>query len=563
VSASPASPSEKSEQFSLDSDPTNRAADRALARLGLLDDAMPLFADGDRVPRAGVLLAVAALVQSGVFDVAEKTYGSIGPAFYGLRTTLTTLLFMALLRIKRPEVLKEHSPPELGCLLGLDRAPEVKTLRQKLAKLAAVGHATDFGRRLAERRVSTHGAAMGFLYFDGHVRVYHGQHEIPKAHVTQRNLCMPATTDYWINDQNGDPLLVLTAEANAGLVKMLPSLCVQVRKLIGERRVTIVFDRGGWSPKLFRDLIAQGFDILTYRKGKTRRLPKKRFVERTATIDGNAVQYTLAEHGITLLGGKLRLRQITILSESGHQTHIVTSRRDLDAVELAYRMFDRWRQENFFKYLGEEYALDALVDYDVVPDDGTREVPNPKWAEISAKLQAARARIAELAHRVGVDATLHELGIATKQRILTPELRKELAEAISTARRLAERRKKIPKRIPVAERSNGPVVKLAVERKHLTNVLKMVAYQAESDLVRAITPHYKRATDECRTLVQAALVSAADIRVGENELRVTLAPQSSPHRSRALASLCEQLNAIDVQFPGTSLRLRYAVAEPA
>ncbi len=40
---------------------------------------------------------------------------------------------LALLRIKRPEALKEHAPPRLGRLLGLDRAPEVKTLRCKLA----------------------------------------------------------------------------------------------------------------------------------------------------------------------------------------------------------------------------------------------------------------------------------------------------------------------------------------------------------------------------------------------------------------------------------------------
>ena len=59
--------------------------------------------------------------------------------------------------------------------------------------------------------------------------------------------------------------------------------------------------------------------------------------------------------------GKLRLRQVTRRMDNGHQTLILTSRRDLPAAQVAYRMFDRWRQENFFKYLREEYALDALV----------------------------------------------------------------------------------------------------------------------------------------------------------------------------------------------------------
>jgi hypothetical protein len=90
---------------------------------------------------------------------------------------------------------------------------------------------------------------------------YNGKRTLPKTHVARMRISMPATTDYWINDTTGEPLFVVTTEANAGLVKMLPDLCKEIRGLVGERRVTIVFDRGGWSPKLFSKLIADGFDI--------------------------------------------------------------------------------------------------------------------------------------------------------------------------------------------------------------------------------------------------------------------------------------------------------------
>src|SRR5271157_3418878 len=239
---------EGSALVSQDKDPDHRCADRLLARLGLLEDAPPLFGSATAVPRAGVLLALPVLVASGVFECAQKIYGSLGPAFYGLRTSLLTLLLMALLRIKRPEALKERSPQDLGRVLGLDRAPEVKTLRRKLAALAAVGRAAPFGQALAQRRVAARGAALGFLYVDGHVRVYHGhKYKLPKAHVPQMRISLPATSDYWVNDTCGDPLFVVTAEANAGLVKMLPGILGQVRPLVGKRRVTVAFDRGGYS----------------------------------------------------------------------------------------------------------------------------------------------------------------------------------------------------------------------------------------------------------------------------------------------------------------------------
>ena len=256
----------------LDRDPANRALDRLLARLGKLDDAQPLFNPGKRIARAGVLLAVPALVQSGIFSAAQEIYGSIGPSFYGLRTTMLSLLLLALLRIKRPEGLKEHVPADLGRLLGLDRAPEVKTLRRKLTDLARFQKAELFGRKLAQTRVARRGAMMGFLYTDGHVRVYHGKKRIPKTYSTRMRLALPATTDYWVNDKAGDPVFVVTAEFNEALTVMLPKILEEVRRLVGKRRVTMVFDRGGWSPKLFLKLIRAGFDILTYRKGKWREI---------------------------------------------------------------------------------------------------------------------------------------------------------------------------------------------------------------------------------------------------------------------------------------------------
>ena len=552
--------------FSVDINPQDRRFDRLLAYLGYIEDAVPLFGPGQEVPHAGVLLAIPAIVQSGVIDCARNIYGSIGPAFYGLRTTMVTLLLMALLRIKRPENLKEHSPASLGRVLGLDRAPEVKTLRRKLTRLASFNKAVEFGRALARKRVDQVGGALGFLYVDGHVRVYHGQHTLPKAYVTKKRLALPATTDYWVNDSQGDPLLVITAEANEGLVKMLPDLLTQVRSFIGQRSTTVVFDRGGWSPKLFEFLVQEEkFHVLTYRKGRTKKLQRRSFSLHEEVIEGQRVSYLLNDRQVKFLKGRLKLRQVTRLCDDGHQTSIITSRQDLTAAEVAYRMFDRWRQENFFKYLCTEYALDALVDYDVEPADPDRMVPNPRRAEVAAKLGKLRAELVALEVRYGIEAltNLEELRKTMRGfKIAHASISKEIIRLAQRHADLEKKRSKMPSHVPVKDVVGKEVVKLSCERKHLTNVMKMVAYQVESDLVQKIAPHYSRVEDEGRTLVQTALAAAGDIKIEDRELRVHITPLSSPHLTKAVASLCTELNKTNTIFPGTNLRLRYSIKDP-
>ncbi len=552
--------------MSLDRDASDRTFDRQLAYLGLLDDAAPLFREGSSVPGVGVLLALPCLVEGGLLRISRKLYGEIGPAFYGLRTTLLTLLFMALLRIKRPEHLKECDPAAFGRLLGLDRAPEVKTLRRRLTRLAAHHCAEQLGAELARLRVDQRGHLMGFLYVDGHVRAYHGQRAISSsAYVARRHLAMPASTDYWINDRTGDPLLVITGEVDAALTKALPRLLREVRDVVGERRITIVFDRGGWSPKLFATMIKDGFDVLTYRKGRCRHINERRFVRRRAELDGRSVDYLLHDQPVRFLKGKLRLRQITRLCDNGHQTQVITSRWDLRDIEVAYRMFERWRQENFFKYMREEFLLDALVDYQIEPEDPTRTIRNPERRALDKEIRAARADLARLEREYGAAAADNAEQHRPTMRGFKAahgRLGKQLRAARARVAQLSEQRHDVPKRVEVRDLNERTLVKLATERKHLTDIIKMVAYQAESDLLALLRPHYARVEQEGRTLLHELFAAAGDIRVCDSELRITLAPLSSPHRTHAAKALCEMLDHTATIFPGSRLRMRLAVRPP-
>jgi len=185
---------------------------------------------------------------------------------------------------------------------------------------------------------------------------------------------------------------------------------------------------------------------------------------------------------------------------------------------------------------------------------------------IEKELRAARTAFAKLQEKYGSAALDYRDGRTGTMREFTSEEKKiyqEIKEAANRIAVLAARRSLLPMHIPLGEsKTEEEVVKLSTERKHLTNILKMVAYQIESDLVERLRPHYARIEDEGRTLIQTALQSAAVIEPSENELRITLAPLSSEHRSTAIAALCRNLNETKTVFPGTNLRMYFAVAEP-
>jgi hypothetical protein len=226
-------------------------------------------------------------------------------------------------------------------------------------------------------------------------------------------------------------------------------------------------------------------------------------------------------------------------------------------------MFERWRQENFFKYLREEYLIDSLVDYQVEPDDPQRSVPNPTRQAVDKELSKTRADIKKIRQTYGAMALKHFQGGTATLRALTAEQKKihqELKEANDRIHKLRAQQKSLPKRVHLSQvRPDEEPVKLSTERKHLTNVLKLIAYQIESDLVKLIRPHYARTDDEGRTLIQTALRCAATLEPCATELRVTLCPLSSAHRSQAVAALCEALTGPERAFPA----LGFACTSPS
>jgi transposase len=557
-------------------DPVPRGGERVLARWGLLGEgAVPVFTPGARYPLAGLLLALPALEGTGLLEAAREVYGRLRDGFYGLTATLLTVVFLALAGEPRAEGATRVPPAALGRVLGLDRAPEVKTIRRKLGELAAAGKAAELIMALARRHAAARPDALGFLHVDGHARVYYGTRQVQKTHVARLKFPAPATMETWVTDQDGDPVFMVIAEPSDSLAAELRRLLPQLRQVVGEgRRVTVCFDRGGWSPALFADITGAGFDVLTWRKGPAPDLPAAEFTTVTCTDDrGRAHEHELADSTVELgisegprKGQTVPLRQVTRLvpARAGgtRQIHVLTSRDDLDAGEVCWRISSRWREENYFRYARTRFALDALDSYAAAPDDPDRTIPNPARKTAAARVRAAEA--AAQAAEAARDAALLQLRSPApgQTAYLSNQVINALAAPVEAACHELEEADKaaaaVPVRVPLGELAPD-MVRLDAETKQITHAIRMAAYNAETTLARALDGHYARAGDEAYALIREALTVSGDICPGDGELLIRLDPLTAPRRTQALAALCDQLTAARARYPGTGLILRYEV----
>jgi hypothetical protein len=391
------SKSERSEQDSeapMGMGASNVAA-RVAASLGQVAAVAPLFQASLDVPFGGVLFALPALLAMGLLDGAED-FLKLPDGYYGLDSLLLLCAFMALARLESMESLRYCAPGEWGKLLGLDRIPEVRTVRHKMRLLSENESAGKWQEALCKRWMEHDPAAASVLYIDGHVRVYHGdQTKLPKHHVTRQKLCLRATTDYWVNAMDGQPFFMVNQAVDPGMIEVierdiLPQLNARMAAPHAPKqanqsgglddakfephRFTLVFDREGYSPDFFKRLKEHGVACLTYHKFPGADWADEEFQPCGVRLHtGEIVAMDLAERG-TLLSNNMWVREIRKRRENGHQTAVLSTDYRSEAAPLAGAMFSRWSQENYFRYSRYHLGLDRLADYstDIIPDTLTQ-----------------------------------------------------------------------------------------------------------------------------------------------------------------------------------------------
>jgi transposase len=566
--------------------PADRDAERAAARWGKLAHADPVFTPAGRVPLAGLLLAIPALAATGLLPCARAVFGCLPNGFYGLETMLLEGVLRALAGQPRAEGATRVDPHALGRILGLDRGPEVKTIRRKITALAGTGRAEELLAAMAAAHVARLDASdpglLAVFYVDGHVRAYQGGAKIAKTHLSRLKFPAPATVETWVSDASGDPILVVMAEPGASLAMELRALLPDLRRAVGDqRRVLVGFDRGGWSPALFAHMDAHGFDVLTWRKGVAEDIDPDLFTDLTYTDEtGRVHQWLVADTTVDLPIDNddhvFTMRQVSLTvpgtktgrdndgQDATRQIHILTTRGDLPVEQVIYRMGSRWRQENYFRYARTHFDLDSHDAYATTDDDPTRMVPNPAKKKAHQVVLAARARY-ERALATTDAAVLQAVSPPPGVSVLITnndhdELTAGLRAAEADLDTAQETHRAIPARLPLGQVNPGQQV-LDIQTKLITHAIRIAAFNTATTLARAVRVHtsYARANHEAHALIRQALTGSGDIDPGDRVLTVRLDPLPTRRATTAIAELCEHLTATHTRYPGTNLILRYEI----
>ncbi|PYG99746.1 helix-turn-helix domain-containing protein [Arthrobacter stackebrandtii] len=567
--------------------PAPRTAERAAA--GLLECAVPVFSPAARVRHAGLFLAFPALETTGLISCAREVYGSLPNGFYGLETILIDSVLRALAGEARAEGATRFNPEELGRVLGLDRAPEVKTIRRRISQLAETGKAGELIAALAKHHLAGTGSGgedlSAILYVDGHVRAYQGTKKIGKLYSTRLKFPVPATEETWVTDAHGSPVFVVMAAPGASLAAELRDLLPELRTAVGDdRRVLVGFDRGGWSPALFKHMDSAGFDVLTWRKGTTKDIEEKLFAQVSYTDEhGEEKTWSVADTLVDLplnttkkTGEVFSIRQISrIVGTTGggtRQIHILTTDRTMSAGEVVYRMGNRWRQENQFRYARMHFALDSHDSYTSTDDNEDRLVPEPAKARAYQKVVAARNAHAEAAAIADINLmALKTPAEGSKELTVTVtndmhnQAMAPLWEAENALIAAEKVHQGIPAKLRLGDLNPGQQV-LDTETKLIHTGIRMAAYNTAMTIAREIRTNtgYKRANQEAHALMRQMFNQTGDIDTAEpGHLTITLDPLPTKAKTAAAAELCDHLTNTKTRYPGTNLILKYAIKNKA
>ena len=442
---------------------------------------------------------------------------------------------------------------DAGLLVGSERFPHLRTLRPRLGALADSSDPLAVQVALAKAMLDSDSEPPSVFFVDEHFVAYTGSRPVAKGWNTRRRHAEPGRDDTVVVDDRWRAICFASGPPQ-GLAGGMLDPIDQLREICGERRLMIGFDRGGAYPKAFRALRERGIDWVTYRRAplvEPTVKPRSSWV----MVDARRRYVRVADERVEL-DGYGTCRQLTLYEHGRVVLQILTSDLRSSAARLAYTLRCRWCIENTFKYLEDHHGLHWLCDYqmNIAPD--TTPIPNPARTEALAQLRRCEQTVTELEQKLGRHhTTTPATGTDAAETLCM--LQADLYTARADTRAAKAALKPIPAKLP-ANTINPDATRATprVNRRTLQTVLRLLAYNAELDLARAINT-YLQDPDEYRSITRHLLHQPGHIHYTPTSITVTIDRPHAPRIARALNLLIDQINNTPPKLAGDYRPITY------
>jgi hypothetical protein len=514
---------------------------------------------------AGAMMLYATLGRLGLWDVLAGLGAQAGPhRRFGWMQTVASVVFCFALRFRSVEDWKNGLRRDLGVLIGESVAPSVLSLRIKIKALTESLDPAELSRAMFQRYLALEPVGEGLYYVDGHFCPYYGYHATPKGWDAKRRLAAKGHTDVYLHDAKGRVLFFFSQPLNDSLARALPAAVAEIRKAHGDQPFTVVFDRGGYSGDAFRFLQAEKIGFITYLKGRKarRRYAPERFHSGWFAFEGQRHSYRLMEKKTRMKKVGL-IRTILFESDEGQQIPVLTNlAATARPAKVVHCLRLRWRQENSFKFLSENYAIDQIIQYGASPETEDRLIPNPKRKTLQEQVRTLNKEIQALEAQLGRSLNdNHESRRKTSRglKIATAGLRRQITQKRQSMSRLENRLRHTPGKISALKIDKQREL-LREDRRLLVNALKLATANAERMLALRFDQTYHCPKDAF-SIFRALLHLPGLLRpTGPDHLEVLLQRPDSEKVAQALEKLLAALNTQQPRMlpdgPMLSFRLR-------
>jgi transposase len=498
---------------------------------------------------AGLFLLWPFLHLLGFKDIVNAVFSPLRARLFFVRETLLTILVLAFLRCRSVEDYKTLEKRRLGLFWEGSRGMDLRTLRRKLSLLTLEKKSLSFLTQLARRYQEIGLVQCGVLYFDGHFIPYYGVRNLHKGFFTRRRLAVAGQNQFFLNDTNGRPIFFWLKPADKTLLKMIPAICGQIKELTGQERFTIVFDRGGFSSKLFYTLDkSEKITFITYLRGHKEHVAPSAFNRYTIEYRRREEEAELAELGY--IGMRPQHYRLVVRKKGEKQTFILTNDFERPIDQIATLMFNRWSQENFIKYMVREYHLDSLLSYLAEESSEVIMVKNPTRVENRRMKKQLEQELQQLERFLAEKLAVSRKRAPSKrmaQKILKAQ--QCVSEIRESIKRLNIQHREMPKKIPASELGDNRAREiLCQEKKMLVDSLKLLAYNAEEWLLDILAKKYNDSRDFRRVLLLIVKQPGTIQRI-DDRIVIHLHSLHNPRYQRAAEYLCDQINQMKIPAP--------------